>query len=181
MGAFSDIRLDLSFSGWTALHDFNDILRYSALCPVQTSIPADQTAGVWEPAEPVYDADGVVIAPAGQAQIVEMDGGAYKGAMLYCENGTDMLLSASCVSGALDGAEQWMELMAVDGGATFAMGLHENPVPQLLLPGAKALLPLVCQDSDAFEAASELTASIGLTDVNGGQSLAEAAIAIPLA
>ncbi len=181
VGAFSDIQLDISISGWTALHDLGDILRYRALCPVQTSIPTDQTAGVWKPAEPVYDADGVVFAPAGEAQIVEMDGGAYTGALLYCENNTDMLLSAGCTGGALDGAEQWMELMTADGGATFAMGLHGDPVPQLLQPGAKALLPLVCEDSEAFEAASELTASIGLQDVSGGQSLPEASLTIPLA
>ena len=181
VGAFSDIQLDISIAGYTALHDFSDILRYRALCPVQTSIPAGQTGGVWEPAEPVYDADGVVLAPAGEAQIMEMDGGVYTGALLYCENNTDLLLSASCAGGALDGAEQWMELMTADGGLTFAMGLHETPVPQLLQPGAKALLPLVCQDSEAFGAASELTASIGLLDVNGGQALPEAAIAIPLA
>ena len=181
VGAFSDIQLDISISGWTALHDLGDILRWRALCPVQTSIPADQAAGVWEPAEPVYDADGVVFAPAGEAQIVEMDGGAYTGTLLYCENNTDMLLSAGCTGGALDGAEQWMELMTADGGATFAMGLHGDPVPQLLQPGTKALLPLVCQDSEAFEAASELTASIGLQDVSGGQSLPEASLTIPLA
>ena len=113
--------------------------------------------------------------------IMEMDGGTYPGVLLYCENNTDMLLSASCVSGALDGAEQWMELMTEDGGATFAMGLHSYPVPQLLQPGAKALLPLVCQDVDAFAAASELTAAIGLQDVSGGQSLPEASVTIPLA
>ena len=181
VGAFSDIQLDISISGWTTWHDLGDILRWRALCPVQTSIPADQTGGAWEAAEPVYDADGVVFAPAGQAEIVEMDGGAYKGVLLYCENDTDLLLSASCVSGALDGAEQWMELMTEDGGATFAMGLHEMPVPQPLQPGAKALLPLVCQDSEAFESASELTATIGLQDVSGGTSLPEAALTIPLA